>query len=441
MLAYCQTNHRRKTAYHSQTNGFTKRLNKMITDMLAMPLLLPFAGFISSSHQVVFWAGKVSTGIGPVSASASFVSDVLPAPVRMHIKGLTSSPWASIKRTVHDGSASGHGEAARGKMFTAPPVLLLQALLLPFAGFISSSHQVVFWAGKVSTGIRAVSASASFVSDVLSAPVRMHIKGLTSSPWASIKPTVHNGSASGHGEAARGKMFTAPPVLLLQALLLPFAGFISSSHQVVFWAGKVSTGIGPVSASASFVSDVLPAPVRMHIKGLTSSPWASIKRTVHDGSASGHGEAARGKMFTAPPVLLLQALLLPFAGFISSSHQVVFWAGKVSTGIRAVSASASFVSDVLSAPVRMHIKGLTSSPWASIKPTVHNGSASGHGEAARGKMFTAPPVLLLQCRGLQAGQPCGTNCTCCYHSQFPIILLCVADSSRLPHGVVRPANG
>ncbi|KAH8024176.1 hypothetical protein HPB51_022237 [Rhipicephalus microplus] len=121
----------------------------------------------------------------------------------------------------------------------------------------------------------------------------------------------NNVATSGHGEATRGKMFTAPPVLLLQALLLPFAGFIPSSHQVVFWPGKVSTGIGPVSASASFVSNVLPAPVRMHIKGRTSSPWASIKPTVHDGSASGHGEAARGKMFTAPPVLLLQETIRP----------------------------------------------------------------------------------------------------------------------------------
>lgn len=36
ILAYSQTNHRRTTAYHPQTNGLTERLNKTIADMLSM---------------------------------------------------------------------------------------------------------------------------------------------------------------------------------------------------------------------------------------------------------------------------------------------------------------------------------------------------------------------------------------------------------------------
>ncbi|XP_075726277.1 uncharacterized protein LOC142767923 [Rhipicephalus microplus] len=36
ILAYSKTSHCRTTTYHPQTNGFTKRLNKTIADMLAM---------------------------------------------------------------------------------------------------------------------------------------------------------------------------------------------------------------------------------------------------------------------------------------------------------------------------------------------------------------------------------------------------------------------
>ncbi|XP_075726826.1 uncharacterized protein LOC142768695 isoform X6 [Rhipicephalus microplus] len=56
----------------------------------------------------------------------------------------------------------------------------------------------------------------------------------------------------------------------------------------------------------------------------------------------------------------------------------------------------------------------------------------------------SPKILhsscLPNCIGMQAGQTCGINCTCCYHSLFNNFMACVADNSRLPHGLVRPAH-
>ncbi|KAL3243792.1 hypothetical protein MRX96_047382, partial [Rhipicephalus microplus] len=56
----------------------------------------------------------------------------------------------------------------------------------------------------------------------------------------------------------------------------------------------------------------------------------------------------------------------------------------------------------------------------------------------------SPKILhsscLPNCIGMQPGQTCGINCTCCYRSQFNNFMACVADNSRLPHGLVRPAN-
>ncbi|KAH9367253.1 hypothetical protein HPB48_002317 [Haemaphysalis longicornis] len=105
-------------------------------------------------------------------------------------------------------------------------------------------------------------------------------------------------------------MSTAPPILLLQALLLPFAGFIPSPVPDVYSDGQASTCFDPVSAQTCTVSYAVPAPALVRIKRLTSSPWTTIKSTLHDGSASGHGEAALGKMSPHLPFYCCRLVVL-----------------------------------------------------------------------------------------------------------------------------------